>query len=36
MASCGTCGIVNGTHFSAVDLYLADTAGITYSPFLAW
>jgi hypothetical protein len=36
MASCGTSGIVNGTRFSAVNLHLADTSGITYSPFLAW
>jgi hypothetical protein len=36
MASCGTSGIVNGTRFTAVDLHLADTSGITYSPFLAW
>jgi hypothetical protein len=36
MASCGRSGIVNGTRFTAVNLHLADTSGITYSPFLAW
>jgi hypothetical protein len=36
MASCGRSGIVNGTRFAAVNLHLADTSGITYSPLLAW
>lgn len=35
-ASCGTSGIVNGTRFTAANLHLPDTSGITYSPFLAW
>jgi hypothetical protein len=36
MAFCGISGIVNGTRFTAVNLHLPDTSGITFSPFLAW
>jgi hypothetical protein len=36
MAFCGISGIVNGTRFTAVNLHLPDTSGITLSPFLAW
>jgi hypothetical protein len=36
MASCGTAGVVNGARFTAVNLHLPDTSGITYGPFLAW
>ena len=36
MATCGVAGIVNGTRFTAVDLHLPGTSGITLTPFLAW
>ena len=35
MATCGVAGIVNGTHFTAVNLRLPGTSGITLTPFLA-
>ena len=35
MASCGVAGIVNGTRFTAVNLHLPGTSGITLTPFLA-
>jgi hypothetical protein len=36
MATCGVAGIVNGTRFTAVNLHLPGTSGITLTPFLAW
>jgi hypothetical protein len=36
MATCGVTGIVNGTRFTAVNLHLPSTSGITLAPFLAW
>ncbi len=36
MATCSVAGIVNGTRFTAANLNIPDTSGITLTPFLAW